>query len=325
MNHMFYKGSVLLTVLAVALPAQRSATVAELVEAIAKAESYCGEAVHEGGEHAPTWLLFKSLRQGATVPELQALLAHASPIVRNYAARGLADRRAPVDWPAVLAARMLDDVLVETVDGCLHGQVRSGDLLFTLARERDLLTADQWLDLGERLVRSDSTLAARAQALRSQRFAAGTRPVLRRLAERGEEAALVALARERHADDLPLLFAALQRPGSFEDAPRFQAAALWADVSLFAPLAALTGSAVAVAVDRTVWELEGWLAAVAAQRSAAAATCLGEFRAAVQKVAAEHRDGLLREQCDAVLAKVLAAHAEVAAFASLREDVRPRR
>jgi len=305
----------------VQMAASPQPAVAELVERLAKAEAYAGEAEHEGGGQSPTWITFVRLRETASLDELKPLLEHASPIVRNYAARALADRKARVDWVAILGARLGDDVMVDTVNGCLHEEVRSGDLLFTLAEERGLLGAEQWRDMAERLVRADSKLQVRDRLLRTTAFAETMRPTLRERADRGDDAALVALARMRQSDDVPRLVAALRRVNGFGAAPVFAAASLFPDEGVTAALVAMRERAVRTAVDGNVWDLERWAAALVAQRSEVAATFVGAFRRDVLALADRDRDGFLREQCDAMLRKVLADDAGGPAFAALRDAV----
>lgn len=306
--------------LATSLAAQQQ-TVAELVATLAQAEVYAGEAEHEGGGRSPTWLVFARLRETASLTELKSALAHDSPIVRNYAARALADRGARVDWPAILAARIGDDVTVHTENGCLHDKVLSGDLLFTLAQERGLLTADQWRDLAERLVRADSKLQVRERLLRTVSFPDAMRPLLRERADHGDDAALIALARMRQPDDVPRLVAALRRAKAFGDAPVFAAAALMPDERVAALLFDMRERAIATAVDGNVWDLEAWVIAVVAQRGEAAATFLTGFRRDVLARADRDHDGLLREQCDAMLRKILADETGSGPFAALRATV----
>ncbi len=308
---------------AVITPAQEAA-VGDLVASLARAESLSGDAEHEGGGQSPTWRVFARLRAIASTPELERLLAHDSPIVRNYAARALADRGARVDWPAVLAARIGDDVMVATDDGCLHDRVRSGDLLFGLAQERGLLTRAQWLDLAERLLRADAKLAARDRLLGTMSFPATMRPLLRACAERGDDAALVALARMRQTDDVPRLVAALTRQTRF-DSPAFVAAALFPDGRLLAPLVACRDRAFAAAVEGNVWDLERWVAAVVAQRTPDAAGFLTGFRHDVLAHADRGHDGHLREQCDAMLRTVLGGEDAAGPFGVLKVAVTRRR
>lgn len=312
---------ILSALLAQSLAAQQP-TVPELVATLAAAETYAGEAEHEGGGRSPTWLAFARLREVASSDELKQMLAHDSPIVRNYAARGLADRRAKVDWPAILVARVGDDVMVQTQNGCLHDESRSGDILFALAQERELLTAEQWRDMAERLVRADSKLQVRERLLRTVTFADAMRPLLRERADRGDDAALVALARMRQPDDVPRLVSALRRERGFGDASTFAAAALFADERVALALFDLRDRALATAVDANVWDLEAWVTAIVAQRSEAAAAFLAAFRRDVLARADRDRDAFLREQCDTMLRKVLAGDAGGGSFAALGATVR---
>lgn len=301
--------------------AAQERVVDELVARLAKADSYSGDAEHEGGGHSPTWLVYERLRATASLPELEKLLAHESPIVRNYAARGLADRKARVDWVAILGARIGDDVVVVTDSGCLHDTMRSGDLLFALAQERSLLEPEQWLDMAERLVRADSKLAVRDHLLRTLSFRAGMRPLLRERVDRGDDVALVALARMRQPEDVPRIVAALRAGKAFENAPALLAAALFPDERVAPPLFDMRERAFATAVQGNVWDLEAWVAAIVAQRSEIAAVFLGAFRRDVLARADRDHDGLLREQSDVVLRKVLAGDAGGPAFTALRNTV----
>jgi len=296
-----------------ALPAQ---TVDELVARLAKAESLDDEAIGIAGTKSETFRTYEQLRDRATREQLTKLLDHDSAIVRGYAFRALADRSEEVDWPALLALRAADTAKVITFRGCERIECMFGDAVIELARDRKLLTDEQWLDLAELLVKQKSQLDARNWALRNLKFRDGMLHTLRALAAGGDGAAHVALARFRIAKDLPLLTAWLSRPGAFDDTTAFLAAQQFPDASLLPALIALEPSARAKIAEGLPHRLREWFGAFAAQRTAGATAFLVRF---LQQTPPEER--VRHRQIVELLREVVAPAGGEAVLAPLREEL----
>lgn len=260
--------------LLVPLPAQ---AIAPLIETLAKAESLDDEAVGIGGTKSDTFKAYELLRERATKDELLKLLEHDAAVVRGYAFRALVDRKEAVDWLSLLRARAQDKAKVTTFQGCVRGEQMLGDVVIEWARERKLLTEEQWLDFGEHLVTAKSPLYAREHALRTLRFRDGMVDTVRALARGGDGPALVALARYRQAKDLSLLATSLSRGNVFDDTNAFLAAQANPDASLLPALVELEGKARKQITEGLVPHVREWLAAIAAQHSTAAGQFLARF------------------------------------------------
>lgn len=263
-------------ILVLAPPARAQGT-ESLVQALAKAESLDDEAVGDGGVKSETWKTFEALRACAGKDELTALLEHASPIVRGYACRALMDTQPAADWPKLLAARIADAAAVITFEGCTRSEHKLGDVVLEWARTRKLLADEQWLDLAEAMVKGKSPLLARGEALRTLRFRPAMHDALRALARGGDADAHVALARYLDIKDLPVITIWLERETAFEDRSAFLAAQVFVDGSLLPPLVAGETKARAAVAAGRMGTVREWMAAIAAQKNAAASACLARF------------------------------------------------
>jgi hypothetical protein len=301
----------LVALLLAPLPAQ---TIDALVETLGKAESLDDEAIGIAGTKSETFKTYELLRDRATREELLKLLEHDGAIVRGYAFRALADRQEAVDWLALLKARARDMAKVPTFRGCTRSEQLLGDVVVEWARHRKLLTDVQWLDFGEVLVAGSSPLYAREWALRNLRFRDGMLHRIRTLAQGGDGPAHVALARYGVGEDLPLLVTWLSRDGVFDDTTAFLAAQAHADPSLLPVLVGLEAKARRKIAEGLVPRLREWLAAIAAQRSPAAARFLTRFLAATPS------DGRHRQVVQ-VYEAVLARFGGAEVFANVREEL----
>jgi hypothetical protein len=299
--------------LSVPLSAQ---TFDELVRTLAAAESLDSEAVGSDGARSDTFRTFELLRGTATRAQLEKLLSHDSAIVRGYAVRALADREEAVDWPAVLQARAADTQKVITFEGCVRSEQQLGDVVVALARDRKLLSAEQWLDFAELLVQQHSPLYAREWTLRNLHFRDGFLHTIRDLAKSGDGPAQVALARYGVKKDLPLLVAWLSRDGVFDDTTAFLAAQQHADPSLLPVLVGLEAKARAAIAAGYGHRLREWFGAIATQQSAGTAAFLLRF---VQDTPSEQ--ALRRRQVVELLGEVMAAAGDGAVFAELRAEL----
>jgi hypothetical protein len=252
-------------------------SVDELVRELAAAASLDDAMTGGDGDKSKTFRIYERLRDTASRAEIDGLLAHASPIVRGYAVRALAEREESVDWLALLKARSTDTAKVLTFSGCVQSEQLLGDAILEFARYRKLLTAEQSLDLAEFLVAQKSPLYAREWALRNLKFRDGFLHPLRELAKAGDGPAHVALARYGLQKDLPLLVAWLTRDEVFDDTNAFLAAQQHPDASLLTVLIGLEHKARAKLAERLGHRLREWFGALVAQQSPAAADFLLRF------------------------------------------------
>lgn len=298
------------------VPAQ---TLTELTETLAKAETLDDEAIGDGGDKSATFRAYEQFRDLATRDELITRLDHQSPIVRGYAARALADKKEKVDWLAVLRAHVADLQPVTTFRGCVKGQEVFGDVLITFARERKLLSDEQWLDLAETLVQQKSQLAARDGLLRTLKLRDGMLHTLRDLAKGGDRSAHIALARYGIQKDLPLLVDFLRSKDALLGNEALLAAQLHPDPSLLHVLEEL---------EPVVWkrveagsgvQMREWLASIAVQQSEAAGTFLAGF---LQRAVEEH-PAAMREVLQHLKA-ALVPYPGCTALEPVREQLRKR-
>ena len=118
--------------------------VAALVDVLAASGEI--ESSHIGAAGAPSavYAKFEALVKAATDDEMAALLTHASPVVRGYAAQRVAgDVPAHVGELATLAE---DDTSVETLEGCMKGTTSVGKVV------RDALCDSPLAEAGAALV-----------------------------------------------------------------------------------------------------------------------------------------------------------------------------
>jgi len=296
------------------VPAQ---TLAELTDTLAKAETLDDEAIGDGGEKSATYRTYEQFRDLATREELITRLLHKSPIVRGYAARALADKKEKVDWLAVLRAHAADLQEVGTFRGCVKAQERLGDVLIDLARERKLLSDEQWLDLAETLVQQKSQLAARDGLLRTLKLRDGMLHTLRDLAKGGDRSAHIALARYGIQKDLPLLVDFLRSKDALQGNEALLAAQLHPDPTLLHVLEEIEPAVWKRVEAGSSVQMREWLAAIAAQQSAGAGTLLAGF---LQR-AGEAHPASMREVLQHLKA-ALVPYPNCAALEPVREQLR---
>jgi hypothetical protein len=204
------------------------------------AESYDEEATGEGGDKSPTYLAYEVFRDGAPVGAVRGLTTDANPIVRAYAVRALVQKHAE-DTPVYeLVATFLDDhQQMLSFSGCCGVRTMVGDVVLDLAHP--LLSADERDRVLARLLETRSPLWFRADALRNGVHSEAWYDTIRPLALEGDRAALVALARFRRAEDLPLVAKALAAPAKevLRDPDVLRAAHAYADPALFSRLSEL--------------------------------------------------------------------------------------
>src|SRR5262245_1665629 len=283
----------------------------ELTATLAQAATLDSSMVGDDGAKTATWYAFQQWLSIATESQLRAATDHASPIVRCYAVRGLLAKEADVDWVALMTQHLSDQAEVTARSGCDTTKEFAGDVIFEDLRPH--LTEPQLLDLAESMLGKHSPLYARQWALRNLHFRDAMLHDVRRLAERGDAAAAIALARYRLPTDVPLLVERLQRDDPFDDNTQFLAAEAHGDPRLLAPLLAIESKARALLSQEYAARLRFWLAAIAAQRSAEAAQFLQRFLQDT-KGDDERRYRDLAETYE----EVLAPHADCAAFTALR-------
>src|SRR5262245_10436577 len=282
----------------------------DLTATLAAAETLDSSMVGDDGAKTATWFAFQKWLAVATAAQLRAATDHTSPVVRCYAVRGLLAKEADVDWVALMTQHLADQAEVTARSGCETTKEFAGDVMF--ADLRPHLTEPQLLDLAESMLAKHSPLYARQWALRNLRFRDAMLHDVRRLAEGGDAAAAIALARYRLPTDVPLLVKRLQCDDPFDDNTQFLAAAAHGDPRLLAPLLAIEGKARARLSQEYAARLRFWLAAIAAQRSAEAAQFLLRFLQVTKGDDRRYRD--LAETYQ----EVLAPYADCAAFAALR-------
>lgn len=92
----------------------------QIVDELAAAGVFSSERVGYGGAPSMSFAIFTRLRAAATDAEMIALLQHASPVVRSYAAQHVIERDLGIDAVDPLLA---DGALVETLFGCIGGSM----------------------------------------------------------------------------------------------------------------------------------------------------------------------------------------------------------
>jgi hypothetical protein len=269
------------------------------VALLRQAQSVDASFVGEGGDRSETYAAYERLRDHATRERLLALTSHKSPVVRCYAVQALSERHPDIDLLPVLLAHVEDLEEVETQVGCIGMVQKTGDVM--IFRTWETLTEPQRLALVEALL--PSKLDERWRALVTMTFPPDWRPRLRALAEGGDDQALVALARYRNEEDLPLLVAALGRPRAMEERlDALSAASLFPDPRLFNALAGLEGLALETLRGRRPAPARGFCFAMAAQESEEAARILERL------AAAEALEDWQRRLQLEMLAEAVAAH-----------------
>ncbi len=247
-----------------------------ILAALRTAETLDDAMVGEDGAESETHRRFVRLRSLATPGQLLNLCRDRSAIVRCYALRALADAHEGVALLPILREHLRDTGEVTTFSGCIQARENAGDVMIETARPR--LTEAQTAELAMDLVRTASPLEARGTFLRTLRFPDAFAPSLRALAEAGDSAALVALARFGLPEDLDTLRAALRPAEKLVDVfDALRAAEASASTRLHGALEAL-----APLVRRTLrndagYRARPWLAALVAQRTPAAAALLTDF------------------------------------------------
>ena len=257
--------------LAAALPSQ---DFTELTTKLAAQPGYHDSMVGHAGVESDIFKLYKAWRAAATEQGLLDATEHASAVLRCYAVRGLTEVEAEVDYAAIMRARLTDTDTVMTFCGCCLAKRSVGDVVFELLRTH--VPAEQLQDLAETLVTSNSPLDARNWVLRELRLHDRMLHAVRRLAQRGDRTAAVALARYQLRVDLPVIRRMLG-DDPFRDDDAFRAAEAFPDPSLLPLLTRHDSEARHLLGIRSAMSLRPWIKAIAAQQSEAAADYLLEL------------------------------------------------
>jgi len=306
MLNMFRSPRLIAWLLAAPLGAQ---SLAELTEQLAAAEAYEDELVDD--RPSTVHALYRQLAAAASPRQLLELTSHDVPIVRCYATRALAEGGHHARLPDVVGRHLLDQDAVKVHKGTARYQTCAGDLIFELARPR--LAPRSLHRLAERMVREDCPLYAREWALRNLRFGDGMLALIRRLADEGDSAAAIAMARYRLKADVVILVRHLERPCPFDDDCRFLAAEISRDPRLMTALEKLESAAIARLRRDDPYRLLFWLRAVTAQRSGRAVDFLTHLLLSHQTEDRRKLEGLratileaIEEHPDPIFAELLA-------------------
>ena len=298
------------------LPAQTGDAAAAAATDLRKAPSLDDEAIGYAGIKSAAYRAYERLRDAATAAELIVWVGDDSPMLRCYAFRALVEKHPDVALGPLLLPQLGDRSKVTTMRGCMRAERYATDVLLELAAPV-LPVADQRA-LHARLVRDETApaLDARGRALRSEKFAKDLLPVIERLARGGDDEALIALMRYGRPADLALLRERLQADRGLKELHFV----LWAaevrpDPALMPLLAAIAPKAHRQLRRDTGHRMRQWFAAVAAQRSEAAAATLRAFVRDTD--ASESRQRSMRT----CLRKVLEKHAGVAVYDELRRSL----
>ncbi len=293
-------------------------TLPELTARLAAAKTLDDSMIGDGGDKSETWRTYERWRAQASAAQLREFTKHESPIVRAYAVRALVETDADVDFAAIAAEHLLDTAKVTTFQGCCQAAECVGDVM--LATLRPKMSTEQQLDLAEALVAKKSPLFAREWSLRTLRLRDGMLHTVRSLAENGDAAAAIALARYGVPRDAAILAKLLSNDDPFADNAWFLAAGLHHDPSLLEPLLAIETKARKRLESDNFYRLSAWLQAIAAQQSPAAATFLVRFLDET-KTSTPHRESDVLD----TMQRAIADQAGCAAFDGLRKALQERR
>ncbi len=240
------------------------------------ANSLDDEAVGAAGMKSETYRSYEVLRDTAPAEALVALTGDKNAIVRCYALRALVEKHPRADLFAILK-RHLDDVAkVDTFRGCMMAGEMVGDVMIREASARlDQQETGRLLGL---LINKESELDARAGLMRTATVPVELLPDLRRLADEGDQNALIALARHNKQEDVARIEAALRSKfGSLHPdlLPAFRAATIHPDPKLLPALEALAPRARLELKQKAPQRLRFFFEALAAQESPRATEALG--------------------------------------------------
>jgi hypothetical protein len=196
-------------------------TLRTLVADIAKENVLMGGAVGIDGGRPDQYNRFDLLRSKATDQELIALTNDTNAVVRCYAFQALAEKNYIDIYPVVIS-HLSDTAKVTTLSGCLMGSKKAGDVMLDEVYlkcgqdgNRHLNTAQREVVDSLLIYGNDNRLDKRNMVL--SRIEPLTRYYIgvRRLAtvEKNKEA-VVALSKYRKKNDIPVIKAFLNDPGS---------------------------------------------------------------------------------------------------------------
>ncbi len=189
-----------------------------VVQRIAQENVFAGPAVGYGGEEPEQYRNFKALAQLATTEELVGLLDHPHPVVRVYALQALTQReaagQADVDLWGLCLKHLEDFERFRTFVGCMvmDGEIVADYFISAAISELDRESDDadtkagKFKTLNLKVLDLPHPLAYRNTLLHNIE---GTDPdyypAIRRLAEQGDDDALLALSKFGMAEDLRLV------------------------------------------------------------------------------------------------------------------------
>jgi len=192
-----------------------------LVADITKTNVLMGGAVGIDGRRPEQWDRFDLLRTKASDQELIALTDDTNAVVRCYAFQALAEKNYVDVYPIVIC-HLSDTATVRTINGCLIGSKKAGDLMLDKVYSKCGQDGNRHLNTDQREVvdslliyGNDNRLDKRNMVLSRMEPAKRYYVGVRRLAtvEKNKEA-VVALSKYRKKSDIPIIKEFLNDPRS---------------------------------------------------------------------------------------------------------------
>jgi len=183
--------------------------VALAVAVIRKAKTLDDSAVGASAVKTSTYAAYEVLRDKASKKCLIALQHDPNPILVVYAFMALNERFPDHDLFPVLMKHLKNDADFEGISACFPYRSSVGDACFDLLA--DELTPEQKAQVLHQVLTTKNSLALRWWILQDWQIPPKYLGRMRKMAAAGDAQVLVALARFRREEDIPLILKGLER------------------------------------------------------------------------------------------------------------------
>lgn len=174
-----------------------------------------GPVVGYGADRSSTYAAYEVLRDRASKEYLVELQNDPDFILVVYAFMALDERFPGYDLFPALMKHLKNDATIEQFWGCVLFQSTVGDACFEVLA--DELTPEQKAQVMHQVLTTKNSLALRGRILTGWQIPSKYLKEIRRMAAAGEDEALVALAKFRRKEDIPLILKRLE--GRDDDTP----------------------------------------------------------------------------------------------------------
>lgn len=172
------------------------------VKKIAKVNEFMGGSVGFAGMTPTQFNNFQELKKNASKTELLKLTSHNNGVVRCYSIWALSSAKS-VDLFPITLSHINDNQFVKTQFGCIGGRERVGDIFIRITKP--YFDSVQTATLDSILFNKPNKLNAKSNLIDRISLTEQNYPRIRELAKKGNQSAIVKLAKYRKEQDINLI------------------------------------------------------------------------------------------------------------------------